>query len=162
MTLPVRIPRHAGARPRIGWAGAAVALAAGLGIAAYVVPQRQAGQVQTGQIQTGPIETGKIVAAAPPPSAPGISQSTTAANPPPGTPRRETAIAARPVRNTVRRASRTVQEIGDFVALDDQPFESGVIMRVAVTPGKTQADIVFGPDGRARAFRLVKAPRQNF
>ena len=36
------------------------------------------------------------------------------------------------------------------------------IMRVAVTPGKTEADIVFGPDGRARAFRLVKAPRQSY
>jgi hypothetical protein len=49
-----------------------------------------------------------------------------------------------------------------FVALDDEPFDSGVIMRVDVKPGNLQADIVFGPDGRAHAFRLVNATERNF
>ena len=48
------------------------------------------------------------------------------------------------------------------MALDDEPFESGVIMRVDVNPGNVQADIVFGPDGRAHAFRLVNAAQRNF
>ena len=47
------------------------------------------------------------------------------------------------------------------MALDDEPFESGVIMRVDVKPGNIQADIVFGPDGRAHAFRLVNASNRN-
>jgi hypothetical protein len=42
-----------------------------------------------------------------------------------------------------------------FLALDDEPIESGVVMRVGVDPGNLQADIVFGPDGRAHAIRLV-------
>jgi hypothetical protein len=146
LAIPLRIPRRANSGARIGWVGAAVALAAGLGIVAYLVPQRPAGQVG-------------VLVAPPPPAAAAMAANTTVALAiPPEMP----AMAARPARNTVRRAARTIPEAGDFVALDDEPFESGIIMRVAVTPGKTQADIVFGPDGRARAFRLVKAPRQNY
>jgi hypothetical protein len=44
-----------------------------------------------------------------------------------------------------------------FLPLDDEPFETGVIMRVGVEPGNVQADIVFGQDGRAHAIRLVNA-----
>ena len=144
--VPARIPHRNGARPRLGWVGAAVALAAGLGIVAYLVPQRQPAPV--------------VVAVAPTPAVPQPV-------PPAAQPPEETAMAIRPARNTVRRTPRPVADAGDFVALDDEPFESGVIMRVAVTPGKTQADIVFGPDGRARAFRLVpvsglKAGNQKF
>jgi predicted anti-sigma-YlaC factor YlaD len=146
LAVPVRMPRRASAGPRIGWVGAAVALAAGLGIVAYLVPQRQTGQVTA-------------LVAPPPPAAAAMAATTTATAP---TAPEAPAMAARPARNTSRRAARAVPEAGDFVALDDEPFESGIIMRVAVTPGKTQADIVFGPDGRARAFRLVKAPRQNY
>ncbi|MCU1232216.1 MAG: putative transrane anti-sigma factor [Candidatus Solibacter sp.] len=136
--VPVRMPRRASGRPRVGWVGAAVALAAGMGIVAYLVPERKV-----------------LVTTAPQPIAEPVSPAVTA-------PVREPAMAVRPARNVTRPASRRVLDAGDFVALDDEPFESGVIMRVAVRPGKTQADIVFGPDGRARAFRLVKAPSQKF
>jgi anti-sigma factor RsiW len=146
LAVPVRMPRRAaGSRPRIGWVGAAVALAAGLGIVAYLAPRREAAQVNVAVAP--PLPAAAVMAAT------ATKTATTAPAP---------AMAARPARNTVRRATRAVPEAGDFVALDDEPFESGIIMRVAVTPGKTQADIVFGPDGRARAFRLVKAPRQNY
>jgi anti-sigma factor RsiW len=137
--VPARIPRRPSARPRVGWVGAA--LAAGLGIAAYVVPKRQAPP---------------IVVAVAPPSVAERAPATTAS------PVKQSVAVARPARSVVRRPERPVADAGDFVALDDEPFESGVIMRVAVTPGKTQADIVFGPDGRARAFRLVKANGQKF
>jgi hypothetical protein len=147
LAVPVRMPRRAsGSGPRIGWVGAAVALAAAMGIVAYLVPQRQTERVTA--VVAPPPATAAVM------SAPTAPTATTAPKAP--------AMAVRPARNTVRRATRTVPEAGDFVALDDEPFESGIIMRVAVTPGKTQADIVFGPDGRARAFRLVKAPRQNY
>jgi hypothetical protein len=67
-----------------------------------------------------------------------------------------------PARRRPRRVRPAVAEPTYFVALDDEPFESGVIMRMDVKPGNVQADIVFGPDGRARAFRLVNATQRNF
>jgi hypothetical protein len=42
-----------------------------------------------------------------------------------------------------------------FLALDDEPFEVGVVRRVALGPEEVPADVVFGPDGRARAIRLL-------
>jgi anti-sigma-K factor RskA len=42
-----------------------------------------------------------------------------------------------------------------FLALDDEPIEMGVIQRVALGPAEVPADVVFSPDGRARAIRLV-------
>jgi hypothetical protein len=68
----------------------------------------------------------------------------------------------RPAPHRPRRARRAAQETAYFVALDDEPFESGVIMRMDVKPGNVQADIVFGPDGRAHAFRLVNASQRNY
>lgn len=139
--LPARMPHRVSVRPRVGWVGAAVALAAGLGVVAYLVPQRQSGPV--------------VVVTAPPP-VPAVANTAVSA------PVRAPVMAVRQARNPARAATKTELDAGDFVALDDEPFESGVIMRVAITPGKAQADIVFGPDGRARAFRLVQAPRQKF
>ena len=46
LIVPRRIARRASVRPRLGWVGAAVALAAGLGIVAYFVPQRQPESIQ--------------------------------------------------------------------------------------------------------------------
>jgi anti-sigma factor RsiW len=43
-----------------------------------------------------------------------------------------------------------------FLALDDEPIETGVVMRVALGDGEVPADVIFGPEGRARAIRLVK------
>ena len=68
----------------------------------------------------------------------------------------------RPAPRRVRRVRQAAPDTAYFVALDDEPFESGVIMRMDVKPGKVQADIVFGPDGRAHAFRLVNASQRNF
>jgi hypothetical protein len=53
----------------------------------------------------------------------------------------------------LQRQARTVSN--EFLALDDEPIETGVVMRVGVEPGNVQADVVFGPDGRAHAIRLV-------
>jgi anti-sigma factor RsiW len=48
-----------------------------------------------------------------------------------------------------------------FVALDNEPIDTGVVVRVVVGPNQVQADVIIGPDGRARAFRLVSEPSSN-
>ena len=42
-----------------------------------------------------------------------------------------------------------------FVVLDDEPIETGLVVRVAIGPQQVEADVIVGPDGRARAYRLV-------
>ena len=138
------MPRAAGgARRRANWTGVAVALAAGLAVAAYLLPQRhpRVAVVRPAAPMPAPLPT----------AAAAVAISSAPVDPP--APRRP-----RPARH----ARPTAGEPAYFVALDDEPFESGVIMRVAVNPGNVQADIVFGPDGRAHAFRLVHATERNF
>jgi len=45
--------------------------------------------------------------------------------------------------------------VEDYIALDDEPIEAGVVVRVGFSGGQVPADVIFGPDGRARAIRLV-------
>jgi anti-sigma factor RsiW len=129
---PARAPHR-----RRSWAGIALALAAGLALAAYLLPDRHPREavVHPAPAPAPPLVAAAVAETAPAPAGPAV----------PATTRRP------------RRARQTKPEPAYFVALDDEPFESGVIMRVDVKPGNVQADIVFGPDGRARAFRLVNA-----
>jgi hypothetical protein len=139
------LPRLApGPRRQWKWTGMAVALAAGLALAVYLMPARHAREeaiVLPALARAAEIEAG----AAAIPATPAVA---------------ETPVAHRPRRARVSR--QTVEEPEHFVALDDEPFEAGVIMRVDVKPGNVQADIVFGPDGRAHAFRLVNATQRDY
>jgi hypothetical protein len=42
-----------------------------------------------------------------------------------------------------------------FLRLDNEWFETGVVLRVALGPNEVPADVMFGSDGRAHAIRLV-------
>jgi hypothetical protein len=42
-----------------------------------------------------------------------------------------------------------------YVKLDDEPIETGIVVRVGLDGGQVPADVILGPDGRARAIRLV-------
>jgi hypothetical protein len=126
---------------RATWVGIAVALAAGLALAAYLMPDRH------------PREAVALPAPVPALAAPPMAATVTTTTPAPAGP---------PAPRRLRRVRPTAPEPAYFVALDDEPFDSGVIMRVGVKPGNLQADIVFGPDGRAHAFRLVNATERNF
>jgi hypothetical protein len=137
MPRPVSVPRR-----RAGWIGVAVALAAGLALAAYLLPDRH------------PREA--LVRAAPSPAPLKVAAAVAAVAPAPAE------APEPPALRRPRRLHPTAPEPAYFVALDNEPFESGVIMRMDVTPGNVQADIVFGPDGRARAFRLVNATQRKF
>jgi hypothetical protein len=134
--LEIAAPRRAA--PRRRWIGLAAAIAAGLAVAAMVLPRHK-----------------DVVAAPAPlvvlePPAPMVADAAVASAP------RITAIAGVPKRiRQPKLRPRTVNN--NFLALDDEPIETGVIMRVGVEPGNVQADIVFGQDGRAHAIRLVNA-----
>jgi hypothetical protein len=120
------------------WTGAAVALAAGLAVAAMLIPRRE------------PV---RQVLVAPPPR-------TAIAQPPPV----EVPVVTPPSRAVAVSTAakrRRVKQADPFIALDDEPIESGIVMRVEL-PGSTPADIIFSPDGRARAVRLVSATQRNY
>jgi anti-sigma factor RsiW len=51
-------------------------------------------------------------------------------------------------------ASAALQK-ADFVPLDNEPIDAGLVVRVSLGPNNVQADVVVSADGRARAYRLV-------
>jgi len=44
---------------------------------------------------------------------------------------------------------------GAFMALDNEPIDAGLVVRVSLGPNNVQADVIITADGRARAYRLV-------
>jgi hypothetical protein len=121
------------------WAGAAAALAAGALIGTWTLPRREPA----------------------PPAAPILAEAAVA-----GVPARaveEAALAPvepSPVRTDGVRAMRSparrnTRRDDGFVRLDNEWFETGVVVRVALGPNEIPADVIFGPDGRAHAIRLV-------
>jgi hypothetical protein len=136
VAIPMR-PAPVRAASRWLWPGAAVALAAGLAIASMIVQKREN---PTPMAQT-------VLPQEPVPAEPAAASAIRPASAVP---------VARPAVAKVLRPKRAATpEMDYFVALDDQPIESGVIMRMAIQPGNAQADIVVDPAGRARAIRLV-------
>ncbi len=114
------------------WASATAALAACLAMAFVLLPRR--GKQPERPAVAAPAQV--AATSAPPPSVQPAAQ------------------ASRPVRPRTRPRPRQ-PEVQYFLALDDDPFEVGVVRRVALGPAEVPADVVFSPDGRARAIRLV-------
>ena len=131
--LETAAPPAARPRPSHRWVPAAVALAAGLALTYYLMPRRPEPHLAGTPAPAAKSAASLVQAAAPP--APSNLVKTSA-----------------PTR--VRRVSSTPEE---FIALDDEPFESGLIVRVDVPDTNVQADVVFSPDGRARAYRLLQS-----
>jgi hypothetical protein len=127
------MPLRAGPSHRRRWAAAVLALAAGLAIAAALLPRRSA--------PLAPVPPAAAVASiGPAPVAREVLAQPLAAPAP----------ARRPAPRT-----RLAERNDAFVRLDDEPFEAGVVLRVALGPNEVPADVVFGSDGRAHAIRLV-------
>jgi anti-sigma factor RsiW len=112
-------------RMRWRWAGAAMAAALLLGL--FRMPKR--------------IE--KVAAS--PQRQPPIVQAQPAPAPPPA--------QTRPA--VLRRKVKLKPQVQYYMALDDEPIETGIVVRVALDNGQVPADVILGPDGRARAIRLV-------
>ncbi|HLH18550.1 MAG TPA: zf-HC2 domain-containing protein [Bryobacteraceae bacterium] len=50
---------------------------------------------------------------------------------------------------------RTAATLQPFIALDNDPIDTGLVVRVALGPDRIPADIIVGSDGRPHAYRLV-------
>jgi len=114
-------------RPSWGWAAAGLVAAATLGF--LLVPKRT-----------------QNVAIAP---APPQRASPAPAVPPAPPPQAQPAVIRRKL------PEKPKPEWRYFVALDDAPIDTGLVVRVALEGGQIPAEVIFGPDGRARAIRLV-------
>jgi hypothetical protein len=116
------------------WAGPAAALAASLALVWVLVPRG----------------TEKRVVVAPPPQA--ASPAVPAAEPPVTV---KPAIIRRLVPRKKAAPSNPKPQLEYYVALDDDPVEAGIVVRVALDGGRVPADVIVGTDGRAHAIRLV-------
>ena len=132
--MPRRAPQPVRTWPR--WAAAAVALAAGIAIALAVAPKhRDAVRTQPPIVAQVSASTGAPVQTA------GVAVDDATPVTTIGSARRQTAKRPRPTQV--------------FLALDDEPIETGVVIRVKLGDAEIPADVVFGRDGRAHAIRLV-------
>jgi len=125
--LPVCLPVARSRR----WIPATAALAACLAMAFILFPKRVRQPERPALGPPAPVEA--VSAPAPAPPVPPATRPS-------------------PPRSRVRPRQPDIQY---FLALDDYPFEMGVVRRVALGPAEVPADVVFSPDGRARAIRLV-------
>ncbi len=127
-------------------AAGALALAAAVALAFILIPKREA---PLRPVAAPHIERVHRPIQAKTPGAPPAP----AERPAPAHRRIERARAASPAR-----AAATE----DFLALDDDPIEVGVVMRVALDRSATvQADVIFDEQGRPRAIREVQPVRNS-
>jgi Putative zinc-finger len=113
------------------WVAAALAAAAVMVIAVAVAPRRASPPVRPARAALGPVARAAEPAAS-------VSEAVVRHE-------RPSRLPARP----------PVERTENFVALDNEPFEAGWVVRMALGPDQIQADVVFSADGRARAYRLV-------
>ena len=123
-----RAPRRA---PASGWLGAAagIAAAAVIGVALWPNAKPKIAVTPAPVIRTAPAPP---ELPAPPAVKPAIIQPAPRVAPPKPRP-----------------------QIQYYFALDNEPIETGLVVRVSLDDGQIPADVIVGPDGRARAFRLV-------
>jgi len=72
----------------------------------------------------------------------------------------ETPPAAAPAKVVRAKTARHAKspETDYYLALDDEPIDTGVVMRVALdSAASVQADVIFDAEGRPRAIRPLKA-----
>lgn len=146
LALPasVPMPRRQPERSRSTWRWVVpvAALAAAVILAVMVFPNRRA-VPKNSAVQ--------VAASAHPNPAPSLTQPPAVSVSHPMLKSRGRRVVA----HASTQSSKPVVQEG-FQALDDEPFETGVIMRVGSPSGDIQADVIVGPDGRARAYRIVK------
>jgi len=147
-------PRVTAMKPRRrAWVPAAVAagIAAALIAGLWLWPRGTRSQAVT----LAPAAVGNLAVKTPPAPAPSPDPVRVAPTPAP----RRAVRAAVPVKRPPRQPAETgaMERVDYFVALDNDPLDSGVIVRMALDGGRgPQADVLFDSAGRARAVRPVK------
>jgi anti-sigma factor RsiW len=109
------------------WAVAALSLAAALAVGFVALPKRAAPPAPVAEAPAMVPAPVEVSKLAPPKSRPAVRRA--------------------PARAEVLRA--------DFLRLDDEPLETGTVVRVSAENGDVRADLIVGPDGRAHAIRVV-------
>jgi hypothetical protein len=142
---PIRPIAHTPAWRAVAAIGA---IAAGLAIAALTVAHRDTSKPQDANA-TNP----NPVASLTPPGVPAQQVSPTHPRHHPWRGPEQRAAAMTPPAPSAGQPTDTDQAY--FLALDDEPIETGIVMRVASPSGDFQADVIVGPDGRAHAIRIV-------
>ena len=113
----------------------------------------------------GPGSGGCAVRAARPGARPGTVKATLAPPPAPvavqEAPAAEAVVAAPvlPVRRAAARRARPAP-VQYYMALDEEPIDTGLVMRVALASGM-QADVIVDGDGRARAIRPISMVKEE-
>lgn len=122
------------------WGGVAAALAAGLIVGILVIPKRGT-QVATVPPQPAPVVQSAVTR--PELAAPVVALAST------------TPASVAPTRRSKKPVLPAPQKGDTFLALDSDPIETGVVVRVALGPREVPADVIIDADGRPRAIRLV-------
>jgi anti-sigma factor RsiW len=137
--VPQTMARHASRVWR--WAAAGAALAAGiaLGIAMLPKPAPKVAVIPPAAVQRDVDASSQVL-----PDTTANAVRLASAGPKSALPRRN----AKP-------AARGNQTDAPFLALDDDPIESGVVWRVELGPREVPAEVIVDSDGRPRAIRLV-------
>ena len=117
------------------WGGIPAAIAAGLTLAFILAPR------------------GSHVTPAIPKTAP-VSPGGPAAAPPVTAPARAVPLARTRPRRPATSKARDRENGEYYLALDDEPIDTGVVMRVQIDGG--MADVIFDSQGRPRAIRPIK------
>lgn len=124
--IAVERPRR---RRAWGWVAAAATILAALGLAPW-------GTERAPKPSPAPTTIASVMAPAAPPVQPSVAPPVVA--------------ASRPVRHRAKPRPASTY----YLALDDQPIETGLIVRVALENG-LQADVIVDSDGHPRAIRPV-------
>lgn len=141
-TPPVAMPRPAAARSTRKWVVAGLAAAALVAAALVLAPSR----VQTVE---APEIAPRVADVRPPEKAP-VGQDVAPVAPKP------VEIKAEPVHRLPRGRAvpARAQSAQYFLALDEEPIETGTVMRVTLANG-IEADVIVDGDGRPRAIRAA-------
>jgi anti-sigma factor RsiW len=87
-------------------------------------------------------------------AAPAPRPAVVAANAPPAAARPASPVRAQGNRRRLRQPLKPTR-VDYYMALDDEPLESGVVVRMALNDSGSQADVLFDAMGRPRAVRPV-------
>ncbi len=138
-----RMPvRRTGMR-RLAWAAGALAAGVALGVA--MMPKHQEPHASVTPVAIPAVPEQDPIAV---PVVPNVVTEAASAPSPVHVRRMRPAMT-----NVVAKASSD----DEFLALDDEPIETGVVMRMVLGPKEVPADVLFGADGRHHAIRLVNS-----